>query len=166
MSATQNQGPTAAQADLNIESLERFWDEHVFGMPSVFARLVYLCRLWDRSARRYQEPTLEMALGAEGADRVIRMTHELTFGRWLNFSLEQQKADLEIYLHGASESGTVPTTRLRLDSYQVLTPASALPHERQLFLCDMAVIIDLIQTEQPRHRLERLALLAPLAERA
>jgi hypothetical protein len=24
------------------------------------------------------------------------MTHELTFGRWLNFSLEQQKADLEI----------------------------------------------------------------------
>jgi hypothetical protein len=51
-------------------------------------------------------------------------------------------------------------------SYRALMPDSGLPHERQLFLCDMAVLIDLIQTEQPQHRLERLALLAPLAGRA
>lgn len=156
MSVMEDRG--AARSALDMDSLQEYWHDQVFGLPSVFARLSHLSRLWDPAICLYHEPTLEANIGADGADRVIRTTHELSFAHWLAFNLEQQKADVEIYLHGARAAGAVPTVSLRPESYRALIPESALPHEQHLFLFDMAVIVELIQarprgSEQPALRL-------------
>jgi hypothetical protein len=102
-----------------------------------FGRLVFLCSLRDLTTGRYSHPSLSETFGVESADRALRHTHHQVFREWLRLSLGDQKEDLDDYLR----ISRTPPADLR---YRDLAPAGAHEVERQLYLTDVEVILQLI----------------------
>jgi len=115
---------------------------------SQYGRLVYLSSLYDREDGRYHHYDLESFLGADEADRVIREAHRQAFQQWLCYDLEQQKADLDLYL---SDLGVERRITLAiwagLAPYRDLIPPDAEEHERQLFLADLKTLLQLLNRQ-------------------
>jgi hypothetical protein len=54
---------------------------------------------------------------------VLSESHEKSFGSWICLTLEQQKADLDLYLSGLSRNRrTILDTWIRLQPYRNLVP--------------------------------------------
>lgn len=134
-------------------SLERgaapdLWRRTLSQIPSVFGRLVYLCSLRDSNSGGYQHYGLSQAFGEDEADRVLRHSHEQAFAEWLCFTLELQKADLDLYLSGLNGNRrTILDTWIRLVPYRNLIPSAAREVERQLYLADLETILELLKNE-------------------
>jgi hypothetical protein len=109
-------------------------------IPTRFGRLVFLCSLRDRLTGRYQHPSLVEFAGREIADRTLCNQHHQIFTEWIGLNLSDQKADLDEYLR---------TSRLRSQelSYRELAPATAHEVERQLYLTDLEVLLQLLSFE-------------------
>lgn len=132
--------PRGAAADL--------WRHTLSQIPSVFGRLVYLCSLRDQNTGRYEHFGLAQMFSAEEADRVLRESHQRSFAEWLSFSLEQQKADLDLYLAGLNGNRrTIVETWIRVAPYRNLLPAAAREVERELYLADLETILELLKNE-------------------
>jgi len=134
-------------------SLERgaapdLWRHTLSQIPSVFGRLVYLCSLRDQNTGAYQHYGLAQVFGDQEADQVLRDSHEQAFGEWLCYTLEQQKADLDLYLSGLEgDRRTILETWIRLAPYRNLVPSTAREVERQLYLGDLETILELLKGE-------------------
>ncbi|MGC9969473.1 MAG: hypothetical protein ABSE56_02665 [Bryobacteraceae bacterium] len=134
-------------------SLERgaasdLWRNTLSQIPSVFGRLVYLCSLRDPNSGLYQHYGLAQVFSDEEADRVLRQSHEQTFAEWLCFNLEQQKADLDLYLAGLNGNRrTILDTWIRLTPYRGLIPSVVREVERRLYLSDLETILELLKNE-------------------
>lgn len=134
-------------------SLERgaasdLWRNTLSQIPSVFGRLVYLCSLRDPNSGLYQHYGLAQVFNDEEADRVLRQSHEQTFAQWLCFNLEQQKADLDLYLAGLDGNRrTILDTWIRLAPYRGLIPSVVRDVERRLYLSDLETILELLKNE-------------------
>lgn len=115
---------------------------------SQFGRLVYLSSFYDHQDGRYHHYDLEESLGAEEADRLIREAHRQAFRQWLCFDLEQQKADLDLYL---SDLGVEKRITLAiwagLAPYRDLIPPDAEEQERRLFLADLKGLLKLLNRQ-------------------
>jgi AraC-like DNA-binding protein len=109
-------------------------------LASVFARLAFLSGQRDSNTARYSPEEL---LNAE-----LCSAHEAAFAEWLGYSLEQKRADLELYLSGldCSEAQVIETWR-RLRPYRLFVPLSAMPAEERLFLCDLETLLEVISNE-------------------
>jgi hypothetical protein len=124
------------------------WRNTLSQIPSVFGRLVYLCSLRDQNTGAYQHYGLSQMFGRAEADRALRNSHQQAFEEWLCFTLEQQKADLDLYLAGLNGNRrTILETWIRLAPYRNLVPSSAREVERQLYLADLEAILDLLKGE-------------------
>jgi hypothetical protein len=134
-------------------SLERgaasdLWRNTLSQIPSVFGRLVYLCSLRDANSGLYRHYGLAQVFSDEEADHVLRQSHEQTFAQWLCFNLEQQKADLDLYLAGLNGNHrTILDTWIRLTPYRGLIPSVVRDVERQLYLSDLETILELLKNE-------------------
>jgi len=79
---------------------------------------------------------------------VLRRSHEQAFADWLCFTLEQQKADLDLYMAGlGGDRRTIIDTWIRLAPYRNLVPAVIREVERQLYLADLDAILELLRGE-------------------
>jgi hypothetical protein len=124
------------------------WRHTLSQIPSVFGRLVYLSTLRDPNSGLYQHYGLAQVSGEQEADRVLRQSHEQAFAEWLCFNLEQQKADLDLYLSGLDGNRrTILDTWIRLTPYRALVPSLARDVERRLYLTDLETILDLLRNE-------------------
>jgi hypothetical protein len=134
-------------------SLERgaapdLWRNTLSQIPSVFGRLVYLCSLRDQNTGAYQHYGLSHGFGDDEADRALRQSHQQAFSEWLCFTLEQQKADLDLYLAGLEGNRRgILETWLRLAPYRNLVPSNTREVERQLYLADLETILELLRGE-------------------
>lgn len=134
-------------------SLERgaaadLWRNTLAQIPSTFGRLVYLSSLRDQNTGRYEHHGMAQIFGDAEADQALRDSHSQTFAEWLCFSLEQQKADLDLYLSAfEANKRTILETWIRLAPYRNLLPASAREVERRLYLTDLEAILDLLKNE-------------------
>jgi len=118
-------------------------------LPSTMSRLVFLSGLRDLNSGAYRASTASKAADAD-VDRVLRSMHEEAFSTWLNYRLEEQKADLDLYFSGLDcEKTAAVRTWLRLESYRSFIPASASPAERHLFLSDLEVLLYLMAHDDP-----------------
>ncbi len=110
-------------------------------IPTRFGRLVFLCSLRDRLTGRYAHPSLIETAGREIADRTLCNNHHQIFTEWLGLNLSDQKEDLDEYLR---------TTRVALADvpYRELAPATAHEVERQLYLTDLEVLLQLVSFER------------------
>jgi hypothetical protein len=131
------------------------WRRTLSQIPSIFGRLVYLCSLRDPNTGQYEHYGLAQAFGEEEADQVLRSSHEQAFSDWLCQNLEQQQADLDLYLSGlnGNRAGIVETWA-RLAPYRHLVPSTARELERDLYLSDLEALLALLKnrygvTDQP-----------------
>ena len=83
------------------------WRNTLSQIPSVFGRLVYLASLRNSNNARYEHCGLALVFGEDEANRALRDGHSEVFAEWLTFNLEQQKADLDLYLAGLFEDKRV-----------------------------------------------------------
>lgn len=118
-------------------------------LPSTMAQLVFVSGLRDLNSAIYRVPTHSKA-GAAEVDQVVRSMHEQAFSTWLNYRLEEQKADLDLYFSGLDCEKTVAVrTWLRLESYRSIIPASATPADRHLFLSDLELLLLMMAHDDP-----------------
>jgi len=124
------------------------WRNTLAQIPSVFGRLAYLCSLRDANTGVYQHYGLSQIFGDQAANEALCTSHQQVFAEWLSFDLEQQKADLDLYLAGLEGNRRIIVeTWLRLAPYRSLVPSSAREVERELYVRDLEILLELLRSE-------------------
>lgn len=124
------------------------WRNTLSQIPSAFGKLVYLSSLRSPVTGKYEHHGLALVFGDDEASRALRKSHAQAFAEWLSFDLEQQKADLDLYLSNVLEDKrAVVETWLSVRTYRTFLPASAKTVEKRLYLADIEAIIALLKNE-------------------
>jgi hypothetical protein len=137
----------------DIERLQRtaaadLWRNTLSQIPSVFGKLVYLSSLRSPITGKYEHHGLALVFGEDEAARALRKSHTHAFAEWLSFNLEQQKADLDLYLSAVLEDKrAVVETWLSVRTYRTFIPSSAKTVEKRLYLADIEALIALLKNE-------------------
>lgn len=132
------------------------WRNTLSQIPSIFGRLIYLASLRSSITGRYEHHGLALVFGEIEADKALRRSHAEAFSEWLSYNIEQQKADLDLYVSGlAADRRTVVETWTRLAPYRGFVPASALEMEKQLYMADFEALLALLKNEYGVSSLDR-----------
>lgn len=122
------------------------WRNTISQIPSVFGRLVYLASLRNPNNGSYGHHGLALVFGEDEANKALKNSHSAVFAEWLSFNLEQQKADLDLYISALFEDKRVVVeTWIRLAPYRNLLPASVRSVERHLYLADFTSLLELFK---------------------
>ena len=133
---------------LDRDAAADLWRRTLAQIPATFGRLVYLAGLRNQNTGRYEHHGLALLFGQADADRALRSAHRRVFYDWINYSLEQQKADLELYLSSLSENrNTILETWIRLAPYRSLIPGSRRGVEKRVYLTDFETLLELLKNE-------------------
>jgi len=121
------------------------WRHTLSQIPTTFGRLVFLSTLRDPNTGVYAHYGFAQRVGEQAADMALRQSHSQNFSEWLAFSLEEQKADLDLYLSGIdSDKRTILDTWRRTRPYRNLIPAAAMEVERRLYNADLETLLELL----------------------
>jgi hypothetical protein len=122
------------------------WRNTISQIPSVFGKLVYLASLRNPNNGGYEHHGLALVFGEDEANKALKNSHTKVFSEWLAFNIEQQKADLDLYISGLFEDKRVIIdTWIRLAPYRNLPPASVRGVERRLYLADFTALLELFK---------------------
>ena len=138
---------TRANTALDRTAVSDLWRNTLSQIPSVFGRLVYLASLRNPDSGSYEHHGLTLIFGEEEANRALRRSHSQVFREWLTFNLEQQKADLGLYLSSYEDKRTVLKNWLELAPYRNLMPLSIRSVERRLYIADLTALLELLGNE-------------------
>jgi hypothetical protein len=124
------------------------WRNTLQQIPTVYGRMVYLAALRDPNSGHYEHFGLAQHYSeAEAASTLERSHHEL-FNLWLDLTLEEKKTDLDRYLSDLTAAvEAIIATWIRIAPYRNVMPARVLEADRQLFLADMAMLLELLRRE-------------------
>src|SRR5438270_11055142 len=84
--------------ELERDAVDNLWQRTLMHIPSSYGKLVYLASLRNPDTGRYEHFGLAQHPNNADANRALRRSHETTFQQWVNYSLEQKKTDLELYI--------------------------------------------------------------------
>ena len=133
---------------LDRSAFSDLWRNTLAQIPTVFGRLVYLSSVRNLNSGRYEHHGLALVFGEEEANKALKKSHAQSFSEWLEFDLEQQKADLDLYLSALPEDKkTVLEAWVRMAPYKNLLPTSVRPPERKLYLADLNAILEVFRNE-------------------
>jgi hypothetical protein len=139
-------GAKAASTAFERSAASDLWRNTLTQIPSAFGRLVYLSSLRNPNNGRYEHHGLALVFGEDEANKALRKSHSAVFAEWLAFNLEQQKADLDLYISGLFEDKrTVVETWIKLSPYRNLIPASVRGAERRLYIADLTALLELLR---------------------
>jgi hypothetical protein len=132
---------------LDRGAVSNLWRNTLSQIPSVFGRLVYVSSLRNPNNGRYEHHGLALIFGEEDANKALRKSHLQIFTEWLTFNLEQQKADLEVYLDGLPDDrATVVENWIKLAPYRNLIPGSVRGVERRLYITDLTALLEVFRS--------------------
>ena len=121
------------------------WRLTLSQIPTTFGRLVFLSTLRDANTGIYAHFGFAQRVGADIADETLKQSHLQCFAEWLSFGLEEQKADLDLYLSGIdTDKRTILETWTRTKPYRNLIPAAAPEVERTLYNSDLETLLELL----------------------
>ena len=124
------------------------WERTLDQISSTFGKIAYLTSLRNENSGRYQHFGLAQIYSEDEADQVLRESHKEVFREWLNYALEPQARDIETYLDSIEDDrDTVLATWLTLEPYRRLVPAEASEAERDLYVTDLQLVLDLLRNE-------------------
>ena len=124
------------------------WRKTLLQIPTVFGRLVYLASLRNSVTGKYEHHGLALVFGEDEARKALRKSHATAFAEWLAFNLEQQKADLDLYLSGIpAEKPVIVKNWLNVKTYKTFIPSSATTVEKRLYAADIEALIALLKNE-------------------
>ena len=131
------------------EALDRspasdLWRNTLSQIPSTLGRLVYLASLRNPNSGRYEHHGLALVFGEDDANKALKKSHLRVFQDWLTFNLEQQKADLDLYLSDFEDKRAVLGTWLDVASYRTFVPATLRPVEKRLYIADLKTLLELL----------------------
>jgi hypothetical protein len=96
----------------------------------------------------YEHHGLAAMFDVQLTDLALRESHLQAFREWLNFDLEQQRADLELHLaEQPTTRRTMLETWLRLAPFRSAIPISASPADRDLFLGEFELLLRILLNE-------------------
>lgn len=124
------------------------WRHTLARIPSLFGRISYLASLRNANTGMYEHHGFAQRFSAAEADQVLRASHIGLFNEWLALGLQDQKLDLEEYLSGLDENiASVIATWVRLAPYQSCLPVGTRAVERELFMSDFHIILEMLMYE-------------------
>jgi hypothetical protein len=130
------------------ERVVQLWKQHVSNIPSVFGRLTFLAGLKNSETGRYTHFYLNAWLGTFEADKVIRASHLGAFFEWLSFNLQEQHADLNLFLAGVEgHRRQILAACAVLAPHVWCIPDEADEYERRLYLADLEAILEPLYSE-------------------
>jgi hypothetical protein len=122
------------------------WRNTLSQIPSNFGRLIYLASLRSFDTGRYEHHGLSLIFGDAEADRALRRTHIEIFEKWKASNLQEQKADIDLYLSSLGESRKqVVESWAHVKPYANLVPATASAAEREHFRSDFVALLSLLK---------------------
>jgi hypothetical protein len=131
---------------LDRRAVADVWRHTLSQIPTVFGRLVYLAGLRNLNSGRYEHHGLALVFNADDASRALKKSHKQVFADWLSFDLEQQLADLDLYLTDLPEDKkTVLKAWTKFAPYKGLIPSSARGVERKLYLAELQVMLGVLR---------------------
>jgi len=137
---------TEDHAALDRGVVSNLWRNTLSRIPSVFGRLVYVSSLRNPNNGHYEHHGLALIFGEDDANKALKKSHVDLFSGWLTFSLEQQKADLELYLSGLPDNrDLVLENWIRLAPYRNLIPSSVRGVERRLYITDLTALLAVLK---------------------
>lgn len=111
-------------------------------IPSTFGRIVYLAGL--REGATYSHYGLSLTHTPADVAAAAKKAHKAIFNEWLNFSLEEQHADIELYLATDLRRKRLTICNWAVNApWELLPPASAEGPEIQLFSADLSALLKL-----------------------
>jgi hypothetical protein len=135
-----------AEMKFDRSAASDLWRNTLSQIPTTFGRLIYLASLRDQNTGAYRHHGLEQLFGQEQSEQTLRQSHNQIFSDWLCFNLEQQKNDLEAYLDELNEDKKIIlATWIRLSPYRSYIPAAAREVERNLFITDLEMVLELLR---------------------
>jgi len=129
------------------EAVEEVWQRSLVRILSSYGRLVYLSGLRHPDTGRYEY----FGSGANSSNthlsQALLRIHEAVFQDWLEMSLEQKMADVQLYISGLVQvdRAELIDAWLRLTPYKNLVPASIQGPERQRHFSDFEVLLGLLK---------------------
>jgi hypothetical protein len=124
------------------------WHRTLAQIPTLFGRLTYLASLRNANANSYQHHGLAARFGSRAAQSAIRESHLELLRNWLELPLATRKADLASYLAMLdTPRHEVLDNWKNLRPYSQCVPLHALKPERELFLGDLEVLLEILRRE-------------------
>lgn len=137
---------TEDHASLDRGAVSNLWRNTLSQIPSVFGRLVYVSSLRNPNNGRYEHYGLAMHFGEDDANKALKKSHVQIFSEWLTFSLEQQKADLDLFLSGLPDDRQVVLQNwINLAPYRNLIPSSVRGPDRRLYISDLTALLEVLK---------------------
>lgn len=139
---------TSSSKTLDRGAFSDIWRNTLSQIPSVFGRLVYLSSLRNQNSGRYEHHGLALLFGEDDANKALKKNHLQAFAEWLSFDLEQQKADLDLYLSALMEDRRTVVENWSQQAYhRTLAPNSTPAVEKKLYLSDFTALLSLLKNE-------------------
>lgn len=124
------------------------WDRTLAQIPTLFGRLAYLASLRNPNANSYQHHGLAARFGARASQSALKDSHVGLLRDWLLLPLAERKADLDhFFTEMETPRAVVIHNWKRLRVYTQYVPLQALKPERELFLGDLEILIELLGRE-------------------
>ena len=135
------------------DSVGVVWREALKGIFSTLGRLRALANCRRPDTGQYRHEGVTEILGIQGADRALRIVHELVWDDWLSGSLEQQQADLFLHIQDFEEDAEAVLYAWSNSSpFSSFIPDSAKTEQRTLFTSNLSVLLALLRNQYCLHR--------------
>ncbi|MCW5965306.1 MAG: hypothetical protein KIT83_14825 [Bryobacterales bacterium] len=115
---------------------------------TLYGRLVFLGGLRDPNSGQYEHFETSCNFGEEVCHVVLEAEHVHAYRDWLAMNLEQQRADLMLYLVTVGlNRRQVLQTWLVTSPFRSLIPLHTQPVEQEVFLSDMSALLAVLMNE-------------------